>query len=180
MPRGIGRPVRRIFGPDIPPLLQRANQLMAAGNYVEAASAYEQLARAAEARNGPRAPFFFIQAGRARMLAGQTPGGMEYLERGLGLFATRGKFGRVFNIGHRVVGELNQRSMSNEAKQITEYLKKILPEITAIDSENSKSKLPPLPTHCTGCGAPVRPDEVEWLDDVTAECAFCGSPLRGA
>jgi hypothetical protein len=24
-----------------------------------------------------------------------------------------------------------------------------------------------------------RPDEIEWLDEVTAECDYCGSPLRG-
>jgi hypothetical protein len=95
MRRGFGR---RMFGPDIPPLLQRANQMMANGNYVQASSAFEQLARAAEARGGPRAPFFYIQAGRARVMAGQTAGGLEYLERGLGLFAARnqrGEFGIV-------------------------------------------------------------------------------------
>ena len=32
---------------------------------------------------------------------------------------------------------------------------------------------------CPSCGAAVRPDEVEWLDYVTAECAYCGSPVRG-
>ena len=54
MNRGFGRPFRRMFGPDIPPLLQRANQMMANGKYVEAASAFEQLARAAEgARRTP-------------------------------------------------------------------------------------------------------------------------------
>ena len=33
-------------------------------------------------------------------------------------------------------------------------------------------------SHCPSCGASLRPDEVEWLDDVTAECAYCGSPVR--
>jgi hypothetical protein len=107
MRRGFGRPFRRAFAGNIPPLLQRANGLMSTGNYVEAASAFEQLARAAEARGGPRAPFFYIQAGRARIMAGQTAGGVEYLQRGLGLFAARGQEGKVFNVGNRVVGELN-------------------------------------------------------------------------
>ena len=49
MRRGFGRPLRRMLGPDVPPLLQRANQMLSAGNYAEAASAFEQLARAAEA-----------------------------------------------------------------------------------------------------------------------------------
>jgi hypothetical protein len=25
---------------------------------------------------------------------------------------------------------------------------------------------------------PLAPDEVEWQDEVTAECAYCGSPIR--
>jgi hypothetical protein len=35
-----------------------------------------------------------------------------------------------------------------------------------------------LPTHCPSCGAALRPDEIEWLDESTAECAYCGSPVR--
>ncbi len=179
MRRGFGRPLRRAFASNIPPLLQRANELMSTGNYVEAASAFEQLARAAEARGGPRAPFFYIQAGRARVMARQTAGGVEYLERGLGLFATRGRDGKVFNVGNRVVGELNQRGLTREAQHVAAYIKSLLPDYDGAQGAASASKRPPLPTHCPGCGAPVRPDEVEWLDDITAECAFCGSPVRG-
>jgi hypothetical protein len=179
MRRGIGRPFRRALATNIPPLLQRANQWMATGNYIEAASAFEQLARAAEARGGPRAPFFYIQAGRARVLGGQTAGGVEYLQRGLGLFATRGLNGRVYNVGNRLVGELNQRGLTKEAQQVSAYIKNLLPGFDPDQGAPSSSKRPPIPTHCPGCGAPLRPDEVEWLDDVTAECAFCGSPVRG-
>ena len=99
MRRGFGRPLRRMLGPDVPPLLQRANQMLSAGNYAEAASAFEQLARAAEARGGPRAPLFYLQAGRSRILAGQTANGLEYLERGLGLFACAANRCKVANAG---------------------------------------------------------------------------------
>ncbi len=40
-------------------------------------------------------------------------------------------------------------------------------------------KHPVLPTHCPGCGAPIHPDDVDWIDNVTAECEYCGSPVRG-
>jgi hypothetical protein len=152
---------------------------MSTGSYGEAASAFEQLARAAEARGGPRAPFFYIQAGRARVMAGQVAGGLEYIERGLGLFAARGQSGRVFNVGNRVAGELNLRGLGRESQQITAYVKTLLPNFDASQEAQKQSARQPLPTHCPGCGAPVRPDEVEWLDNVTAECAYCGSPVRG-
>ena len=62
MRREIRRELRRGFAPDIPPMLQRANELLAIGQYAEAAEAFEQMARGAQARGGPRAGLLY--AGR--------------------------------------------------------------------------------------------------------------------
>jgi ribosomal protein L32 len=35
-----------------------------------------------------------------------------------------------------------------------------------------------LPTKCPSCGAVIRPHEVKWLDNVTAECRYCGTPIK--
>ncbi|HEX2698568.1 MAG TPA: hypothetical protein VHM28_12735 [Anaerolineales bacterium] len=177
MRRGFGRPLRRGFAPDIPPALRRANQLLSNGDYAGAAGAFETLARAAEGRGGPRAPFFHIQAGRAYILANQSALGVDQLQRGLGLFGTRGQLGKVYNIGNRVVNELKARNLAKEANKVAAYIKTLLPGFDP--STEVPAKRPPLPTHCPSCGAPVRSDEVDWMDDVTAECAFCGSPVRG-
>ncbi len=182
MRRGFGRPLRRMFAPDIPPLLRRANQALSAGNYAEAANAYEQLARAAEARGGPRAPFFYIQAGRCKVRASQTADGITDLERGLGLFAARGRQHKAERVGQRVIGELNARNLKKEAQQITDYVEELVPGFAEGAAQSGKapgSPRPALPTHCPGCGAPLRPDEVEWLDDATAACEYCGSPVHG-
>jgi hypothetical protein len=185
MRRGFGRPLRpllRGFAHDIPPLLRNANQMLSAGNYAGAASAYEQLARAAEARGGRRAPLLYIQAGRCLVMAGQSATGVELLERGLGLFAIRGQHARASNVGQRVVHELNARNLKREAQQVTDYMKELVPgfgEGSASSEASSSSQRCPLPTHCPGCGAPLRPDEVEWADDNTAVCAYCGSPAHG-
>lgn len=37
-----------------------------------------------------------------------------------------------------------------------------------------------LPAACPLCGAPVCSDEVEWIDEFSAECAFCGAVVQGA
>ncbi len=178
----MGRFVRGPLGgrvaPQIPPLLRRANQLMASGDFAGAASALEQLARAAEARGGPRAPFFYIQTGRAQVMAGQTSQALDNLQRGLGLFAMRGQFARAIGLGNRVSAELNQRGLAKESKQIAAYLKSLVPDAPGAGSLGA-TKHPPLPTTCPGCGAPIHPDEVEWLDEITASCAFCGTPVRG-
>jgi hypothetical protein len=179
MGRFLGRMPGRGLGQQVPPLLRRANQMMSAGDYAGAASALEQLGRAAEARGGPRAPFFHIQAGRAQVMAGQAGLAVESLERGLGLFATRGQFGKVNNFALRILAELSQRGLANEAKLIADYVKTLMPDFQAGAAAPGQAKRPLLPTNCPGCGAPVHPDEVDWVDEVTAECAFCGTPVRG-
>lgn len=35
-----------------------------------------------------------------------------------------------------------------------------------------------LPSFCSQCGAPLRSDEVEWIDQQSAECGFCGSVIK--
>lgn len=179
MRRGFGRPLRRPFAPDVPPLLRRANQMLSAGSYAEASSAYEQLARAAEARGGPRAPFFYIQAGRTRLLAGQAEQGVELLERGLGLFAMRGQQFKAGNLGLRVVQELTARGFAREAREVADYLNELIPGFAPPSAEAASSRRLALPSHCPACGAPLRPDEVEWLDDAAAVCEYCGSPVYG-
>jgi hypothetical protein len=70
---------------------------------------FERIAETAAARGGPRAPLFYLQAGRARILAEQTSLGMPSLKRGLELFAQRRQFPRLQQAGARVISELNER-----------------------------------------------------------------------
>ena len=180
MRRRFGRPIRRLFAPDIPPLLQRANQMLSANDYSAAADAYEQLARAAEARGRRRAAFFYVQAGRCKAMAGKAADGVQDLERGLGLFAMRGRERKALDVGSRIIAELNARGLKTEAQQVSDYLHEIAPGFQGPLEPPPAVKRPALPTHCPGCGAPLRPDEVEWLDDATATCEYCGSPVHGA
>jgi len=176
--RPFGRPMRRPLAGNIPPALQRANQLMATGQPAEAAEIFEQFAHGALMRNGPRAPWFFLQAGHARLLAGQVPAGMTHLQQGLALLVARGQFQQLYRAGTRFVTELNTRGLAAEAKQIEDYLKQALPGgfVPAPGAGAEKPRL--LPTNCPGCGGPIRSDEVEWADEFTAECPFCGSAIR--
>jgi hypothetical protein len=181
MRRGIGnRPFRQGLGtPFVPPLLKRANELLAAGDYPGAASTFAQLAANADGRNGPAAPFFHIQAGRANLLAGQKSAGYDEIKKGLVLLAERRRFPRLYKAGNRVIGELKQNAMTKEADDLTAWMKTALPIGFTPPPGLEPAKKPTLPTKCPSCGAAVHPDEVEWMDDVTAECAYCGSAVRG-
>lgn len=176
MRRMFRRNIRKTLAQDVPPVLQEANFAFDKGEYGRAGELFENLAKAADARGGPRAPIFHLQAGRARIFAGQTKLGMPSLIRGLELLAQRGQWQKLHQIVQRVVGELSARGLRAEADEIESLLQKVSPSMHQI--EESPANKPILPRHCPACGAAMRPDEVEWLDEVTAECAYCGSPVR--
>ncbi|MDX1379259.1 MAG: zinc ribbon domain-containing protein [Anaerolineales bacterium] len=175
MRRMFRRQRRKGFAPNVPPILQEANMAFEKGEYGRAAEKYEKLANVADARGLPRAAMLMLQAGRARIYAGQGALGLPSLRRGLELLAQRRQFLRLQRVGARAVAELKERGFEDEATNIEILLGTLLPESF---SDEPQAKSPPLPTHCPSCGAPLRSDEVEWLDDVTAECGYCGSPIR--
>jgi hypothetical protein len=175
MRRMFRRQIRKTLAQEVPPILQEANFAFSKGEYGRAAELFEKIARVADGRNGPRAPLFHLQAGRSRVFAGQAALGMPSLKRGLELLAERRQFPRLHQFGTRTINELNEHGLKSEAAEIETWLKSVLPEMPSF---GTSAKRPTLPTHCPSCGAPLRPDEVEWLDDVTAECGYCGSPVR--
>lgn len=174
MRRMFRRNVRKTLAQEVPPILQEANFVFDKGEYGRAAELFEQIAQTADARGGPRAPVFHLQAGRARLFAGQTKLAMPSLLRGLELFAQRKQFHRLQTAGQRVLVELRERGLTAEAAQV----EALLGNTGTLPASTAPAQHPILPTHCPHCGAALRPDEIEWLDEATAECGYCGSPVR--
>ena len=180
MRRMFRRHIRKTLAQNIPPVLQEANFAFDKGEYGRAGELFERIAQTTEARGGPRAPLFHLQAGRARVLAGQVSLGMPSLRRGLEILAERRQLNRLHQAGHRVISDLRENNLENEAAEIESLIKTLAPSLPSFDEPHAPPpKKPELPTHCPSCGAAVRPDEVEWLGENTAECAYCGSRLRG-
>jgi hypothetical protein len=177
MRRMFRRHIRKTLAQEVPPILQEANFAFDKGEYGRAGELFEKIAQTAFARGRPRAPLFYLQAGRARARAGQIALALPSLKHGLELLAQRGLWERFQQLGQQVVTELTEQSFPAEAKEIQAFLNhSSRPGVPVMPSQPANK--PPLPTHCPACGAAVRPDEIEWLDQVTAECAYCGSPLR--
>lgn len=169
---------RRFAGAQgVPPAIRDARQLMEEGNYEEAAAAFSELAENGQDRFPRRAPLLFIQAGHATILAGDAKEGVSYFSKGLNLLAAQGRFHRLNKVGQRIIGELRERGLNAEADEVVALLKGN-PAASAADTAPSPKKRGVLPTHCPSCGAAVKPDEVDWMDDITAECDYCGSPIR--
>ena len=179
------RPGGRGLGPMPHPMLQRANELMAINDFAGAALAYEELAQAAKARMGPAAPHLYLQAGRARILAGQVPVGIVHIKQALSLFVERGEWEKFYRNRRRAVAELYRLELGEEANKLSSFLSDKIPDgmeeasqVGSIVTGRVERRKAILPAKCQGCGAPLRSDEVEWVDEVSAECPFCGSIAR--
>jgi hypothetical protein len=160
-----------------PPVLQHANQMMINGEYIGAADAFKELAQSAENLFPRRAPILYMEAGRAAILGGDVKTGVTHLRRGLTILASQGRFHRMRTLGQRAAEELKARGLTAETKEIAGLLGESLSQESP--TEPVPAKRPVLPTHCPSCGGAVRSDEIEWIDEITAECDYCGSPLRG-
>ncbi len=178
------RPFRRPFRPPlgaprgVPPELVRANDLMSHGRYGEAARAFVRIAEGANVRGGLRAPIYHLRAGKGYFLAKDRQRGMQQLRRGLMLLTAQRAWGHLQRLGERTVNELDEMGYDAEAREIADFLAENLPDDFSSPDAEEKSR-PQLPTNCLGCGAPLRSDEVVWIDEDTAECEFCGSVVRG-
>lgn len=175
--RGGPPPQHRRGGPPPPPELQRAHRLMQEGEYAEAGIIFHEFARKAEEHFPERAPFLYIEAGHAAMLGGDGTKAVTYFRSGLTLLATQQRYHRVRNAGERIIKGLRDHGFKSEAEEVASVIQGNLPASADILTEPPR-KQAILPTHCPSCGAAVRPDEVDWLDDLTAECDYCGSPVR--
>src|SRR5215510_6572427 len=113
MRRMFRRQIRKTLAADVPPILQEANFAFDKGEYGRAAELFEQIAQTADARGGPRAPLFHLQAGRARVRAGQTSLGMPSIKRGLELLSQHKQFPQLQRAGSRVITELNELGLRN-------------------------------------------------------------------
>jgi hypothetical protein len=169
--------------PALPPGMIRgmvqAHRLFAAGQFSESASLLENLADTARAGNLPRAPRLFFQAARANWHANQVAHGSDLLRVALDMLVAAGALGIAFQIASLATAELDSLGHKPEADSMRDYVSKIpgWQEAASETREDDKPK-PVLPTHCTQCGGIVRSDEVDWIDEITAACAYCGSPIR--
>lgn len=160
-------PKRRVFAERI----RQAFMLFEDGDYAQSAALFEELAHQAEARNGPRYPHFYIQAGRGYLYAKQPKKGLNLIENGRQALIESGRDQLANHLYRRVTGEAAAAGLLPPG--VTAPL-----QISTPPGEGETNH-PPLPLQCPACGASVHPDEVTWLDASTAECDYCGSALRG-
>ena len=179
------RPLRRRRPGVVPPRrqaaierLQRANQLMAEESYSEAGRIFEELAAGALKMRLPRTPQLFLQAGNAFIKAGENEHGIELLRNGIQLMGQMGQYRRLPIVAQRVLNELKSMGLDKEHKILESEIQQIPSQKGLSLSMESHQNKPRLPGKCPQCGGTVHPNEIEWIDDRTASCDYCGSILQ--
>lgn len=174
------RPLRRGIVANVPPALRHANRLYADGRFLDAAIAFEELAHGAELRGIPQAAQLYMAAGRCRLELRQPDLAVKNFKRGLSMLAGQGRPILIQRAEQHCISDLSKKGYLQEANEINQMVKGFLPEAVEIEKPETASPLVHLPAVCPSCGGTLRSDEVDWIDDNSAECPWCGSSIMSA
>jgi hypothetical protein len=167
------------LGPGQIQILSQANRLIAEGHPGEAAQLFANLAQQMEASNHPRrAANLHAQAAHAYADDPDEPNALAHARRALTLFLQYQMLERAPRFYGNIQRKLRARNLSQAAEALqTEFGKQVgsLPQPQVQPQVPGQQRLPPT---CSQCGAPVRGDEVEWINQYSAECIYCGSVIQ--
>ncbi|MGC1378362.1 MAG: hypothetical protein WA821_19170 [Anaerolineales bacterium] len=159
-------------------LLVNANQVLTAGKPAEAAPLFTQLAVELEKQQHPRrAANVYARAAHAFADAQNETAALAQARKALTLFLQYRMVQRSPVFFANILRKMKAHNMNNAASAIQkEYGGQI--GVAPVESQAAPSaRRGVLPTQCPKCGAPVGAD-VNWVDERTAECDYCGTLLR--
>ena len=184
---------RRPLPPRVRQELISANSLMTNGQFAEAADVFGHLSEKAR-QHGMlvRAADLALQAARAHFAADDVEAALERARQALRLFVRGGRAGRVPLILSKMTSALREKGYAAQAERLEQEAEQALEEL-GLSLDEARQPAPhvaekrgllrptpgqTLPAQCSGCGAPLVPDEVEWHDAHTAECLYCGTVVK--
>jgi tetratricopeptide (TPR) repeat protein len=164
--------------------LRQANQLKEAGNYSQAAEIFERVAQRMENRLRPnRAAFLYLQAGHCRLLAAQPDSALRLAKKGLSILAQVQHWRAYTQGADLMIQETNRLGYATQAAELQAWLKQtapVQPERLPNIGTTQLAQRPTdrLPAKCPFCGATLRSDMAEWIDEASSECPYCGSTIQ--
>ena len=154
----------------------QANQLYTIGQFEAAANAYTQLAHQMERIGKPRqAANLHAQGAMAWAKAGIEQRSLNQANIALAQFTLLGMRHRISEFKmeldrvlypHKVPAGSDQSKLAKNDST------------TPVAQPTANTRRVQLPAICPQCGAPVRTDEIEWINEASAECGFCGAILQ--
>lgn len=164
------RPIRQAFTP-----IQRAVHLLSAGQPRQAAVIFAGLAGQMEALQPRRAANLHAQAAHAFAEAQDAPAALEQARAALNRFRQLQMGSRFTQFSANITRKLQNLGMTDAAATLQAEFDS---QVEVSLPHPAAKQLGRLPTSCAQCGGPLRPDEADWLDEQTIECAYCGALIR--
>jgi len=177
---------RRPFGPRPRaamrhPRLAHAERLFAAGNFAEAAEAFDDLSRGAEERGMlDPAGDLALRAARCYLNLDDLDRADERAERAIRLFIKARRPRKVRRLLPKVLEALERHGRQADADRLRQEVEEAFKGLLEGQPRGplAERMAARLPARCPNCGAPIKPKEVAWAGPGTAECPYCGSAIK--
>jgi hypothetical protein len=159
--------------------LRQVNQFAANGRNLEAAGILTQLAQKMENTNHPRrAANFHAQAAHLYADGSDPVQALAHAQAALRLFIQHQMANRAPRFYANITQKMRNRGMPAGAAQLEKEFGSSIGAIPATAQPAGQPNRGRLPSSCPQCGAPARSDEVDWIDNASAECVFCGAVIQ--
>jgi len=178
--RPLRRAARRVLGLPIAPRIRRqittAYQLAQSGQPAQAAQIFAELAAQASQSGHPRqAANLEAQAAHIYIESRNEAAALAHARSALAGFQSLGMSRRLSQFWVNIQRHFQAAGMAGALASLHQEYSGQIPAVPAPPSQTAAAKSVHLPPSCPGCGAPLRSDEVDWVDDRSAECPYCGS-----
>jgi hypothetical protein len=147
--------------------------LIQKSKFVQAGTILSQLARQSEAMERPRlAGDLHARAAHCLVEGDAEPTGLVEAQAALRVFNNTGNLPRFQRFLDHILRKMQAHHMTIAVGALHAEF-----GVSQIAQPAASGPLR-LPAACSQCGAPVRGDEVEWIDSSSAECTFCGAIIQ--
>lgn len=158
--------------------LSEAHSLESEGQFQAAAQQFAELSdKAADYGMLDRAGNLSLQAARAYLEASDTQQALAHARSGLSRLMQAGREWRAGNLLEKFTAALRERNLNVEADALEKEFAHVYETPWAPGGEPAAPR-GHLPSKCPNCGGPLHSDETDWIDQTTAECPYCGTPVR--
>ena len=162
-------------------LLNQANQLQTSGQFGQAAPLFARLAQEMANSNHPRrSANLHAQAAHCYADSGDATNALSHARAALNLFIQYQMVERTPRFYTNITNKFHARGMDQAAASLQAEFSGKIGVIPATPQSVQPKPRGHLPGACPKCGAPVRSDDVDWIDEVSAECPYCGIVLETA
>ncbi len=154
--------------------LEEANHLLENNKPAQAAPIFAKLAEVLESANQPkRAASLHASAARA-FAKSRNESAVVQSRTAINLFLQYQMDKQAEILYNEISLEFKKRGMKDAADTLTkEFASRFTPQPSPTQTSTAH-----FPSNCPNCGAPLGSKDIHWTDPNSAECGFCGTPIR--